>query len=64
MGDERTGVVKLETIVKLRRLVFAKMFLIFSVSGMLSVVAIFIVAIFVIVIFVVVIFVVTVPSVE
>ena len=64
MGDERTGVAKLETIVKLRRLVFAtdtifaKMFLVFSVSGMLSVVAIIIVVIFVVAIFVVVIFIV------
>ena len=66
MGDERTGVVKLETIVELRRLVFAtgtifaKMFLVFSVSGMLSVVAIFLVVMFVIAIFVIVIFIVTV----
>ena len=62
MGDERTGVVKFETIVMLRRLVFAtdtifaKMFPVFSVFGMLSVDAIFLVVIFVVVIFIVTVF--------
>ena len=73
MGDERTEVAKLETKVMLRRLVFAtdtilaKMFLVFSVSGMLSVIVVvimmFVIVMFVIVMFVVVMFIVTVFSV-
>ena len=68
MGDERTEVAKLETKVMLRRLVFAtdtilaKMFLVFSVSGMLSVIVV-VIMMFVIVMFVVVMFIVTVFSV-